>query len=113
MFLFAFCFLFFLFPLYFRWTRATSLKYCMAGKAPAEALAPHMERCLGMLHDDDLDVKKAALLMVNAAVHHQVINKIIGVYGTVNNMLHGTWSSVFAQKIIKNKYDIEMVRFLF
>ncbi|CAM9970460.1 unnamed protein product [Ascophyllum nodosum] len=53
------------------WTRATSLKYCMAGKAPAEALAPHMERCLGMLHDDDLDVKKAALLMVNAAVHHQ------------------------------------------
>lgn len=56
----------------FRWTLATSLKYCMAGKAPVEALAPYMESFLVMLRDEDLDIKKAALLMVNAAVHHQV-----------------------------------------
>lgn len=56
----------------FRWTLATSLKYCMAGNAPVEELSPHMESFLKMMHNDDLDVKKAALLMVNAAVHHQV-----------------------------------------
>lgn len=55
-----------------RWTLATSLKYCMAGNAPVEALSPHMETFLKMMHNEDLDVKKAALLMVNAAVHHQV-----------------------------------------
>ncbi|CAN0107025.1 unnamed protein product, partial [Hapterophycus canaliculatus] len=54
-----------------RWTLATSLKYCMAGNAPVEALSPHMETFLKMMHNEDLDVKKAALLMVNAAVHHQ------------------------------------------
>ncbi|CAN0040957.1 unnamed protein product, partial [Laminaria digitata] len=53
-----------------RWTLATSLKYCMAGKAPVAALTPHMETFLEMMHNNDLDVKKAALLMVNAAVHH-------------------------------------------
>ncbi|CAN0530331.1 unnamed protein product, partial [Ectocarpus sp. 12 AP-2014] len=53
------------------WTLATSLKYCMAGNAPVEELSPHMESFLKMMHNDDLDVKKAALLMVNAAVHHQ------------------------------------------
>lgn len=55
-----------------RWTLLTSLKYSMAGKAPAEALSPHMQIFLQMMHHEDLDVKKAALLMVNAAVHHQV-----------------------------------------
>lgn len=55
-----------------RWTLATCLKYCMAGNAPVEALSPHMETFLQMMHNEDLDVKKAALLMVNAAVHHQV-----------------------------------------
>lgn len=54
------------------WTLATSLKYCMAGNTPVEALSPHMETFLKMMHNEDLDVKKAALLMVNAAVHHQV-----------------------------------------
>ncbi|CBN79044.1 conserved unknown protein [Ectocarpus siliculosus] len=53
------------------WTLATSLKYCMAGNAPVEELSPHMESFLEMMNNDDLDVKKAALLMVNAAVHHQ------------------------------------------
>eukprot|EP00903_Cladosiphon_okamuranus_P016633 g15341.t1 len=53
------------------WTLATSLKYCMAGNAPVKALGPHMETFLKMMGDEDLDVKKAALLMVNAAVHHQ------------------------------------------
>lgn len=55
-----------------RWTLATSLKYCMAGNAPVAELTPHMETFLEMMHNKDLDVKKAALLMVNAAVHHQV-----------------------------------------
>lgn len=59
---------------YVRWTLATSLKYCMAGKAPVGELTPHMETFLEMMHNKDLDVKKAALLMVNAAVHHQVRN---------------------------------------
>lgn len=40
-----------------------------------EALAPHMEAFLEMMTHEDLDVKKAALLMVNAAVHHQVKSK--------------------------------------
>lgn len=53
------------------WTLATSLKYCMAGKAPVDVLSPHMETFLKMMTHDDLDVKKATLLMVNAAVHHQ------------------------------------------
>lgn len=64
-------------PKHIRWTLATSLKYCMAGKAPVEALSPHMEAFLQMMHHEDLDVKKAALLMVNAAVHHQVILAIL------------------------------------
>lgn len=55
-----------------RWTLATCLKYCMAGKAPVDALSPHMKTFLQMMTHEDLDVKKAALLMVNAAVHHQV-----------------------------------------
>lgn len=55
-----------------RWTLATCLKFCMAGKAPVDALSPHMKTFLQMMTHEDLDVKKAALLMVNAAVHHQV-----------------------------------------
>lgn len=55
-----------------RWTLATSLKYSMAGKAPVDAFAPHMETFIRMMDHKDLDVKKATLLMINAAIHHQV-----------------------------------------
>ncbi|CAM9544843.1 unnamed protein product, partial [Discosporangium mesarthrocarpum] len=61
-------------PLY-RWTIAASLKYCMAGNAPVEELAPHMPQFLNMVSHEDLDVKKAALFMVNASVHHQASNQ--------------------------------------
>jgi hypothetical protein len=46
-------------------------QYCMAGDAPTAALAPHMTTFLQLLKDEDLDVRRSALLLANAAVHHQ------------------------------------------
>jgi hypothetical protein len=43
----------------------------MAGDAPTAALAPHMTTFLQLLKDEDLDVRRSALLLANAAVHHQ------------------------------------------
>ncbi|CAM9378444.1 unnamed protein product, partial [Choristocarpus tenellus] len=60
-----------LLPTFPRWTIAASLKYCMAGNAPVAELSPHMPTFLEMMSNEDLDVKKAALLMINAAIHHQ------------------------------------------
>eukprot|EP00622_Pseudochattonella_farcimen_P007753 FR743818.1.p1 GENE.FR743818.1~~FR743818.1.p1 ORF type:complete len:315 (+),score=58.24 FR743818.1:56-946(+) len=54
-----------------RWTIASSLKYCMTGRAPHAVLIDHMETFLLMLKDDDLSVRHATLSMCNAAVHHQ------------------------------------------
>lgn len=54
-----------------RWTIATSLKYCMTGRAPRAVLLDHMDTFLAMLHDEDLGVRHATLQMCNAAVHHQ------------------------------------------
>ena len=53
-----------------KWTVATALKCAMGGDAPvAEIILARP--FLALLKDDDLDVQRAALLMVNAAVHHQ------------------------------------------
>ncbi|KAG5182650.1 armadillo-type protein, partial [Tribonema minus] len=54
-----------------RWTVATALKHCMAGDAPIAALSPHMRTFLALLNDPDLDVRRGALLLANAAIHHQ------------------------------------------
>jgi len=54
-----------------KWTVATALKCTMGGNAPVAELEPSIGRYLELLRDDDLDVQRAALLMVNAAVHHQ------------------------------------------
>jgi len=54
-----------------RWTIASSLKYCMTGRAPHAILMEHMANFLEMLNDEDLQVRHAALSMCNAAVHHQ------------------------------------------
>ena len=54
-----------------RWTIASSLKYCMTGRAPHAILMEHMASFLDMLNDEDLQVRHAALSMCNAAVHHQ------------------------------------------
>lgn len=59
----------------------------MAGKAPVAELRPHMETFLEMMHNQDLDVKKAALLMVNAAVHHQV--RVVVLYTLLEDLLGG------------------------
>lgn len=54
-----------------RWTIASSLKYCMTGRAPQAVLLDHMDTFLAMLGDEDLGVRHATLQMCNAAVHHQ------------------------------------------
>ena len=54
-----------------KWTVATALKCAMGGDAPVAEIGPSLGRFLALLKDDDLDVQRAALLMVNAAVHHQ------------------------------------------
>jgi len=56
---------------FMRWTIVTALKYCVSHGAPTEELNPHMEQFLTMLRDEDLDVRKACLLLVNASAHHQ------------------------------------------
>ncbi|CAM9727695.1 unnamed protein product [Chrysoparadoxa australica] len=55
-----------------KWTAATALRYCMAARAPVEQLRPHMAAFVTMLENEDLDVRKAGLIMVNATIHHQL-----------------------------------------
>jgi cullin-associated NEDD8-dissociated protein 1 len=47
-----------------------SLSRAASSPAAVEAITAEMQRFLPLLQDSDLDVKKAALLMVNTAVHH-------------------------------------------
>jgi cullin-associated NEDD8-dissociated protein 1 len=53
-----------------RWTVATALRFSLSRQAPVHMLRDSMQDFLGVLRDEDLDVRRAGLLMVNAAVHH-------------------------------------------
>ena len=56
-----------------RWTIASSLRFSLSRHATPTSIAPltsAMVHFLPMLADADLEVRKAALLMINAAVHH-------------------------------------------
>ncbi|OWZ20330.1 Cullin-associated NEDD8-dissociated protein [Phytophthora megakarya] len=56
-----------------RWTAVTSLKYAMTTTAqePAvNAIFAHVDPFLGALEDEDLHVRRAALLVLNTAAHH-------------------------------------------
>ncbi|KAL3668246.1 hypothetical protein V7S43_006341 [Phytophthora oleae] len=56
-----------------RWTAVTSLKYAMTTTAqqPAvDAIFAHIEPFLAALEDEDLHVRRAALLVLNTAAHH-------------------------------------------
>ncbi|KAG3100547.1 Cullin-associated NEDD8-dissociated protein 1 [Phytophthora idaei] len=56
-----------------RWTAVTSLKYAMTTTAqePAvNAIFAHIEPFLAALEDEDLHVRRAALLVLNTAAHH-------------------------------------------
>ena len=52
------------------WTVATSVKFAIAGHVDTSKLSPEMPSILVLLHQDDLVVKNAALLVVYSAVHH-------------------------------------------
>lgn len=56
-----------------RWTAVTSLKYAMTTTAqqPAvNAIFAHIDPFLAALEDEDLHVRRAALLVLNTAAHH-------------------------------------------
>ncbi|CAH0476431.1 unnamed protein product [Peronospora belbahrii] len=56
-----------------RWTSLTSLKYAMttnAQKPAVDAIFAHIDPFLAALEDEDLHVRRAALLMLNTAAHH-------------------------------------------
>ena len=56
-----------------RWTAMSSLRYAVMSETPEtrEALKANITTYLALLNDDDLDVKRAALLSLNAIIHHQ------------------------------------------
>ena len=51
-------------------TVATAMKYAIAGKCDTQQTLPFMPTFLGLLKEQDLVVKNAALLMIYSAVHH-------------------------------------------
>uniref|UniRef100_K3X436 TATA-binding protein interacting (TIP20) domain-containing protein n=1 Tax=Globisporangium ultimum (strain ATCC 200006 / CBS 805.95 / DAOM BR144) TaxID=431595 RepID=K3X436_GLOUD len=56
-----------------RWTGVTSLKYALtasANPAAVEKLFSHIEPFLKALRDEDLNVRRAALLALNTGAHH-------------------------------------------
>ncbi|CAI5700886.1 unnamed protein product [Peronospora effusa] len=56
-----------------RWTAVTSLKYAMTTTAPkpaVDAIFAHIDPFLAALEDEDLHVRRAALLVLNTAAHH-------------------------------------------
>ena len=56
-----------------RWTAMSSLRYAVISETPEtrEALKANIGTYLALLNDADLDVKRAALLSLNAIIHHQ------------------------------------------
>ncbi|KAF0689987.1 Aste57867_18631 [Aphanomyces stellatus] len=59
-------------PVKTRWTAVTCLKYCMACGPDAEPMH-HLtvHPILGALQDEDMGVRRAALVTLNSAAHHQ------------------------------------------
>lgn len=55
------------------WTVLTSVKHAIAGRAAAADLAPAMPTFLELLHQEEISVRGAALLVVYSAVHHTPI----------------------------------------
>ncbi|CAI5732825.1 unnamed protein product [Hyaloperonospora brassicae] len=56
-----------------RWTAATSLKYAMTTtveETSIDAIFAHIDPFLAALEDEDLHVRRAALLVFNTAAHH-------------------------------------------
>ncbi|GMF42945.1 unnamed protein product [Phytophthora fragariaefolia] len=56
-----------------RWTAITSLKYAMtttAQESAVNAIFAHIDPFLAALEDEDLHVRRAALLVLNTAAHH-------------------------------------------
>ena len=54
-----------------RWTAMSSLKYAVANPETSSDLAKSMSAYLSLLNDKNLNVKRAALLSLNAIIHHQ------------------------------------------
>jgi cullin-associated NEDD8-dissociated protein 1 len=55
-----------------RWTSVTSLKYCLTGGNVDESILDgKMSAFIALLKDENLDVRRAALNMINSAAHHQ------------------------------------------
>jgi len=55
-----------------RWTVATALKYAVVSPATTPYLAESISQLLSGLTDADIGVRRAALLSLNAVVHHRV-----------------------------------------
>jgi cullin-associated NEDD8-dissociated protein 1 len=56
-----------------RWTLSTSLRFSLSRKAPFDSIYPltvAIESFLPLLIDEDIEVRKATILMVNACIHH-------------------------------------------
>jgi len=54
-----------------RWTAITALKSCMTSDAALEQLSSCIGSFLAMLRDEELPVRRAALLTLNSTAHHQ------------------------------------------
>jgi cullin-associated NEDD8-dissociated protein 1 len=54
-----------------RWTAMSSLKYAVANPDTFSGLSQTISSYLSLLNDNDLNVKRASLLSLNAIIHHQ------------------------------------------
>jgi len=85
---------------YARWTAVTALKTCMAASAmPLEPLVPHFARFMEALDDEDLSVRRAALLTLNSAAHHQPQLLADLLDGLIFPTLHRTMALIIERKV--------------
>jgi cullin-associated NEDD8-dissociated protein 1 len=69
-------------------TVATAMKYAIAGKCDTQQTLPFMPTFLGLLNEQDLDVKNASLLMIYSAVHHNPQLVLVFMEETIVPALH-------------------------
>lgn len=54
-----------------QWTALTALKYCMVSQEPLNILSTRMDSFFSSLSNEDISIRRACLLTLNSAAHHQ------------------------------------------
>lgn len=88
---------------YTRATVVTALKFCVASSGAAELLQGQMSTFLSLLSDDDLHVKRAALITITSVVHHQssIIRRLI-----TNQKLAEIYQETVVRPELQRKVDL-------